>query len=104
MNVYDSIMTGLTEAVTYEQGKGKAKRVSLTVEPLPEFEASEIREIRVRTGFTQAIFAAILGVSPKTVEAWEAGTNHPAGSAKRMLSLMRSDPELIEKYHLVIEN
>lgn len=104
MNIYNSIMTGLTKAVAYEQGKGKAKHASLTVEPLPDFQASEIREIRVRTGFTQAIFAAILGVSPKTVEAWEAGTNRPSGSAKRMLSLMRSDPELIEKYHLVTEN
>ena len=29
-----------------------------------------------------------MGVSAKTVEAWEAGTNRPSGTASRILSMM----------------
>ena len=38
---------------------------------------------------SQKAFAGYLGVSPKTVEAWEAGTNQPSGAASRLLSMMR---------------
>ena len=37
---------------------------------------------------TQKIFADYMGVSPKTVEAWESGINHPVGPACRLLSLL----------------
>ena len=37
---------------------------------------------------SQRLFASYLGVSVKTVEAWENGTNHPSGSAKRLISLL----------------
>ncbi len=34
------------------------------------------------------LFAQYLGVSPKTVEAWEAGKNKPSGSSSRLLELL----------------
>ncbi|HZK62297.1 MAG TPA: helix-turn-helix domain-containing protein [Anaerovoracaceae bacterium] len=45
--------------------------------------------------FSQRVFAEVLGVSPKTIEAWEAGKNHPDGSSSRMLQLLQKDPDLI---------
>ena len=42
-----------------------------------------------------------MGVSIKTVEAWEAGTNHPSGSANRLLHMMELDNELTEKYPFI---
>ena len=53
---------------------------------------------------TQSVFAAVVGVSVKTVEAWEAGSNKPIGPARRILSIMRSDPTFPQKYELVTEN
>lgn len=50
---------------------------------------------------TQMIFAAVMGVSVKAVEAWEAGTNTPSGTARRMLFLLQSDPKILEKYHFL---
>ena len=101
MNVFESIMIGLQEAVDYENGKIQAKTTKMTVEPLPDITADEIRSVRCDAGLTQSIFAAVLGVSVKTVEAWESGTNHPIGPARRMISIMKSDPQFIEKYHLI---
>lgn len=101
MNVFESIMTGLQEAVDHEEGRIQAKTTKMTVEPLPDITADEIRSVRCDVGLTQSIFAAVLGVSVKTVEAWESGTNHPIGPARRMISIMKSDPTFIEKYHLI---
>ncbi len=42
-----------------------------------------------------------MGVSDKTVEAWEAGTNHPSGAASRLLSMIEKDKELIIKFPFV---
>ena len=50
---------------------------------------------------SQRIFASYMGVSLKTVEAWEAGTNHPSGAASRILSMMEMDVNLTEKYPFV---
>lgn len=101
MNVFDSIMTGLGEAAEHEKGTKKAKTTRLSVEPLPEISAEEIRTVRCNAGLTQSGFAAVLGVSAKTVEAWEAGTNRPIGPARRIISLIQTDPQFIEKYHLI---
>lgn len=103
MNVFESIMTGLDQAVDYEKGIGKAKKTTITVEPLPEFSPEEIKNIRNELGLTQSLFAAVLGVSVKTVEAWETGTNQPIGSARRMISLIHFDPDILKKCHIVNE-
>ena len=69
MNVYDSIVTGLQEAIAYEQGTLSAAKTVLSIQPLPEITPAEIRAIRHATGLTQMMFAAVMGVSVKTVEA-----------------------------------
>lgn len=48
--------------------------------PIKEYSCKEIREIRMKAGMTQRVFASYMGVSKKTVEAWEHGTTHPSGS------------------------
>ena len=40
---------------------------------------------------TQAVFADYMGVSPKTIEAWELGRTHPTGPANRLLDILASD-------------
>lgn len=101
MNVFESIMTGLQEAADHEEGRINAKTVKLNVAPIPDISSEEIRAIRCSAGLTQSLFAEVLGVSVKTVEAWEHGTNKPIGPARRMLSLIRSDPKFISKYNII---
>lgn len=101
MNVYESIMQGLSEAVEYEKGNLKANTTKISVAPLPEIQGTEVRNIRMSLEMTQVIFAQIMGVSVKTVEAWEGGRCEPNGTARRMLSMLKSDPKLPEKYNLL---
>ena len=92
MSIFDEIKAGLNEAIEYEKGNLKAKTKTLSITPIEEFTATEIKDIRKNAGMTQTVFAKYLGVSLKTVEAWEAGRNHPNGTACRMLSITKKDP------------
>lgn len=104
MSVFESIMRGLNQAVEYENGNGKARVVQLTIAPVPDFSAEEIKALRQSLKMTQGTFAALMGVSSKTVEAWEAGINVPLGTARRMLGLLRLDGSIPTKYNLIENN
>ena len=101
MNVFESIMQGLNEAVAYEKGKNTARSASVTIAPLPEVSAAEVKELRQSLNMTQRTFAALMGVSNKTVEAWEKGTNTPAGTARRMIGMLLADHSIPEKYNII---
>lgn len=103
MSVYEGIMKGLEEAVEYTEGNLPAKRRKITVEPLQDFKASDIKTIRGSLGMTQILFAELMGVSVKTVEAWEAGRNVPDGPSRRILAMAQADPKLPERYNLVAQ-
>lgn len=50
---------------------------------------------------SQEVFAQYMGVSVKTVEAWEAGRNHPEGAACRLLAMTKADPQFPIKAGIV---
>lgn len=101
MSVFEDIKNGLHEAIAYENGKGDAHVLKMTVCPVRRFSAQEIKEIRHTTGMTQALFAGYMGVSVKTVEAWESGRNHPEGAACRLLAMTKTDPSFPRKSGIV---
>ncbi|MBQ8325369.1 MAG: helix-turn-helix domain-containing protein [Clostridia bacterium] len=102
MPLFDEIKLGLGQAIEYEKGNLKAKKTTLTVAPVEVFTPGEIKEIRNKTGLTQVLFAKFMGVSVKSVEAWEAGRNHPEGAACRLLSLTREDPMFPQRSGIVV--
>ena len=97
---YESIMPGLTEAVEDVKEKKLPRRV-VTVLPVKEYQAEEVKAIRNKTGLSQKLFAGYMGVSDKTVEAWESGKNHPSGAASRILNMMEMDEELVSNFPFV---
>ena len=88
---FELLSESLTEAV--EEVKNNSKQLkrtkrSIKIEPIKKYSPVKIKLIRHETGLTQVLFAQYLGVSPKTVEAWEAGKNKPSGSSSRLLELL----------------
>ena len=84
--MFDSIMDSFDETIkASKEGKLKVKYV---FRPVRKYSGDEIRMIRNDLGLTQVVFAYLLGVSKKTVEAWEAGKNKPTGPALRMMELL----------------
>lgn len=101
INVFEDIVQGLKEAIAYEHGTGKARVQKRTFNPVGEMAPSEIKELRQSLSMSQVSFAIVMGVSTKTVEAWEAGTNMPNGPARRFMQALKNDPSIIEKCDIV---
>ena len=92
-SLFDDLTTGLQQAIDYEKGAGKAKTRTLMIDPVKKYSNDEIKAIRNKAGMTQAVFANYMGVSKKTVEAWELGRTHPTGPAYRLLDILESGKE-----------
>lgn len=92
--MYDDLKTGLEEAIEYERGLGKGKKSILIIAPVKKYTNTEIKKIRNKAGMTQSVFAEYLGVSKKTVEAWELGRTHPTGPAYRLIDILKQGKEM----------
>jgi len=58
---------------------------------------SPIAEARLKSGLTQTQFAALMGVSPRTVQDWEQGRREPSGAAKTLLKVAVRHPEVLRE-------
>ncbi len=54
-----------------------------------------VATIRERTGLSQAKFAALLGVSVRTLQDWEQGRRAPSGSARTLLMVAAKNPQAL---------
>ena len=90
---FEDLRDGLQEAIDYEKGIGKAKKTVYVIAPITKYSNSQIKSIRNNAGMTQSVFTNYMGVSKKTVEAWELGRTHPTGPACRLLSILEQGEE-----------
>ena len=101
MSVFEDIKTALNQAIEFEKGSLPARTFKRHISDVESFSPEEIKMIRNNTGMTQKLFAKYMGVSVRTVEAWEAGVNKPEGSSRRLLSITRNDPQFPQKSGIV---
>lgn len=90
-SLFDDLKQGLEEAIDFERGNGKARVKTYMIMPIKKYSNKEIREIRIKAGMTQSVFASYMGVSKKTVEAWECGRTHPTGPVYRLLDILATE-------------
>jgi putative transcriptional regulator len=83
---FDELLDSVEEMDKVVRGKKKASRVT-------EFPEPQVKEIRERTGLSQMRFAALIGVSKRTLENWEQGRRHPTGPAKALLRVVELNPK-----------
>lgn len=67
-------------------GKGKRRTVKLP---------DDVRAIRERMELSQSAFAALLGVSLRTLQDWEQGRRKPTGPAYALLRVATKHPEAL---------
>jgi len=99
----NSILNGLNQALEYSLGnKNNAVWLhKVSISELPNFQSKEIKNIRNKLKLSQNLFAQILGVSKKTVEAWESGKNVPQGPAQRVLFIISKNPIILNELKII---
>jgi len=60
-------------------------------------DRSLVAEARAKTGLSQEKFAALLGISPRTLRDWEQGRRSPSGAAQTLLRIASKHPEILKE-------
>lgn len=60
-------------------------------------EVTKATEARLKLGMSQKEFAAMLGVSVRTLQDWEQGRRQPSGAAKALLMVAAASPQVVRK-------
>lgn len=96
---FDELMTSLEEAAAFAAGDTSKCKVTVREipDPVPEYKAADVVRTRKALNLSQRRLAYALGVSPRTVEAWEAGKNEPSGAARHLLYLFETDNSLVDR-------
>jgi putative transcriptional regulator len=55
----------------------------------------DVASIREKTGLSQSRFAALLGVSVRTLQDWEQGRRAPSGAARTLLLVADRNPHAL---------
>ncbi len=58
-------------------------------------EATELAVARQKVGLSQAEFAALLGVSKRTLQDWEQGRREPSGAARSLIEIAMKRPDVL---------
>jgi putative transcriptional regulator len=82
-DVWQEVLDGVREI---KAGGGRRTKVEAK---------SHIIRVRLKSGLSQAQFAAALGVSKRTLEQWEQGRRKPSGAAKQLLKIADRHPEVL---------
>lgn len=99
---FNDLQRSLNQAIDHAKGKpSKTRTKTVEIKELANFTAEDIKTLRLQMQLTQKSFAALMGVSIKSVESWERGTNHPSGSASRLLEILRNEPLVAEKQDII---
>ena len=58
---------------------------------------SPVAQARAASGLSQAQFAALMGVSVRTLQEWEQGRRKPSGAAQTLLAVAARHPEVLRE-------
>lgn len=99
---FESIMHGLVEVKAHREGRISLKSTTIEIAPIPRYDVQMVKALRQTLGFSVSVFAEALGVSKKTVEAWESGRNAPSGAVCRLLQIISKDKDLLYREKIVV--
>jgi putative transcriptional regulator len=88
---FERLKTGLEEGIAHAKGELTLKTIEVPEAP-PEIDAKTLVALREAAHMSQAVFAKVLYVSPKTVQSWEQGVRAPSMAARRLIHIFAEQP------------
>ena len=94
---FGELEQSLNQALAHASGeKGEWEEKKLVAPPPPKSRScANIVRLRHRLNCSQSMFARLLNVSTKTVQAWEQGTRKPSDAALKLLAVAEKHPETL---------
>ena len=93
---FERLKAGLQEGIAHARGELTLKTVEVAEAP-PEIDAMTLVALREAAEMSQAVFAKVLYVSPKTVQSWEQGVRVPSMAARRLIHIFTEEPGTVCK-------
>jgi len=88
-----------TELAAYEAKRNLAEELLQSVREMKAGQvhvaSSPVIEARKKTGLSQSQFAALMGVSVRTLQGWEQGRKQPSGAARTLLAIASTNPKAV---------
>jgi putative transcriptional regulator len=88
-----------TELAAYEAKRNLAEELLQSVREMKAGKvhvvSSPVTEARKKTGLSQSQFAALMGVSVRTLQGWEQGRKQPSGAARTLLAIASTNPKAV---------
>lgn len=91
--IFEELKDSLEDSIAFSRGQISLVTVALPAPP-PQPGPTEIVALRKRLRMSQAVFAAVINVSAKTLQSWEQGLRQPSHAALRLLQMIDDDPEV----------
>ena len=60
-------------------------------------QVNDVMITRQKLGLSQAAFARMLGISPRTIQEWEQGRRNPQGAAQSLLRIAQAKPDIVRE-------
>ncbi len=86
--MFQQLVASLKEGGAILHGKKTAPRKTTLHWP-------DARTVREKLGLSQAQFAALIGISSRTLQNWEQGHRRPEGTARALLRVAERHPEAV---------
>jgi putative transcriptional regulator len=88
--LFEQLHQSMKEAVAIAKGEMQPSRVFMV-------ELPDVKAVREKTGLSQSVFAAMIGVKVKTLQNWEQHRRNPTGAAAALLTIFDREPETAMK-------
>jgi putative transcriptional regulator len=92
---FAELKLSLEQALQHAHGERHDLRTTALPAPPKPMKKQEIVKLRQQLNLSQAVFASVLNVSVKTVQAWEQGLRQPSDAALKLLTIAKKHPEVL---------